>query len=474
MCRPRSQDGIETPMIAASQEAVSSLFMPREKDSHQLAKNKLPSYGDISPTKIVSWNQATSVLPKHFKSRAHGGKPEKIFAKIDKNGKKSRPIIVVQHDYHDYSHEEEMNHPVQQKSRGGVSTPFPLKLHEMLDKAMAEGYGDIVSWQPHGRCFVVYKPQDFQEIVLPKFFKLSKLSSFQRQLNLYGFQRLTFGRDRGGYYHERFLRHKEFLSRGIKRVQVKGTGVRGRSNPDQEPNFWTMKWCDPKVITNNGKSENKVVNSIDGTNRGMLSTWNHSFSTNQSQSNSQQDPTTMWNMEWCDPKFAFSSSKNGSMSSMKNASFSYQGQSNSELEPNDVWATEWCDPKFGAPSSKNVCTSFDGTNRGTASMWNAPASSQNRNGQIASTLPIPKGFQSIDTTRQYYSTPSLFGNCGGSPNYKSNGKHQGSYGGSVCTKAEEASDNLDPLKVFSLEENTNYTNNGIPDDLFERTLEQVF
>lgn len=26
------------------------------------------------------------------------------------------------------------------------------------------------------------------------------------------------------------------------RVKVKGTGVRGRSNPDQEPNFWQMKW----------------------------------------------------------------------------------------------------------------------------------------------------------------------------------------------------------------------------------------
>lgn len=445
MCRPRSQDGIETPMIAASQEAVSSLFMPREKDSC--------GCGDISPTKIVSW-KATSALPKHFKSQAHGGKPAKMLAKIDKNGKKSRPIIVVQHDYHDYSQEEKMNHPVQQKSRGGVSTPFPLKLHEMLDKAMAEGYGDIVSWQPHGRCFVVYKPQDFQEIVLPKFFKLSKLSSFQRQLNLYGFQRLTFGRDRGGYYHERFLRHKEFLARGIKRVQVKGTGVRGRSNPDQEPNFWTMKWCNPKVITNNG---------------------NHSFSTIQSQPNSQQDLTNMWNMEWCDPKFAVSSSKNGSMSPMKNASFSYQGQSNSsDLEPNDVWATEWCGPKFDAPSSKNVCTSLDGTNRGTSSMWNAPASWQNRNGQMASALPIPKGFQSVDTTRQYYLTPSLFGNCGGSPNHNSNGKQQGSYGGSVCIKAEEAFDNLDPLQFFSLEESTNDTNNRIPDDLFERTLEQVF
>eukprot|EP00536_Pseudo-nitzschia_multiseries_P009911 jgi/Psemu1/306909/fgenesh1_kg.289_\ len=35
----------------------------------------------------------------------------------------------------------------------------------------------------------------------------------------------------------------------MQRVQVKGTGVRARSNPDQEPNFWTMKWCEPQANT---------------------------------------------------------------------------------------------------------------------------------------------------------------------------------------------------------------------------------
>jgi hypothetical protein len=61
-------------------------------------------------------------------------------------------------------------------------------------------------------------------------------------LNLYGFQRLTTGRDRGGYYHELFLRDRVFLSHSIQRVKVKGTGVRARSNPDQEPEFWSMPW----------------------------------------------------------------------------------------------------------------------------------------------------------------------------------------------------------------------------------------
>mmetsp|Transcript_18423 Transcript_18423/g.32497 ORF Transcript_18423/g.32497 Transcript_18423/m.32497 type:complete len:392 (-) Transcript_18423:441-1616(-) len=149
--------------------------------------------------------------------------------------------IIVQHNYHDHSHDIRTDYTEEHPARGGVSTPFPLKLHEMLEGVKAEGHDHIVSWQPHGRCFVVHKPKEFVEL-LPHYFKLSKLASFQRQLNLYGFQRLTRGRDRGGYYHELFLRGKQFLAHNIQRIKVKGTGVRARSNPDAEPDFWSMPW----------------------------------------------------------------------------------------------------------------------------------------------------------------------------------------------------------------------------------------
>jgi len=149
--------------------------------------------------------------------------------------------ITVEHDYHDHALDVSPDFHEDLPARGGVTTPFPLKLHEMLDGVIAEGLEHVVSWQPHGRCFVVHKPKEFVEL-LPKYFKLSKIASFQRQLNLYGFQRLTRGSDRGGYYHELFLRGKVFLSHNIQRVKVKGTGVRARSNPDQEPEFWQMPW----------------------------------------------------------------------------------------------------------------------------------------------------------------------------------------------------------------------------------------
>jgi hypothetical protein len=127
--------------------------------------------------------------------------------------------ITVHHDYHDHSQDARMNYKEDLPARGGVTIPFPLRLHEMLGTIAADGFDHVVSWQPHGRCIVVHKPKEFVEL-LPTYFKLSKLASFQRQLNLYGFQRLTRGRDRGGYYHELFLQGKVFLAHSIQRIKV--------------------------------------------------------------------------------------------------------------------------------------------------------------------------------------------------------------------------------------------------------------
>uniref|UniRef100_A0A7S2URE0 HSF-type DNA-binding domain-containing protein n=1 Tax=Attheya septentrionalis TaxID=420275 RepID=A0A7S2URE0_9STRA len=125
-------------------------------------------------------------------------------------------------------------------SRGGVTTPFPLKLHEMLEGIAKDGLSSIVAWQPHGRSFVVHDPQKFVHEVMPCYFKQTKLSSFQRQLNLYGFSRITTGKDKGAYYHELFLRGHPVLCRKMMRTRIKGTGVRTASSPDTEPNFYLM------------------------------------------------------------------------------------------------------------------------------------------------------------------------------------------------------------------------------------------
>ena len=129
---------------------------------------------------------------------------------------------------------------IKYKAKGGVIFPFPVKLHEMLNHIESDGLADVVSWASHGRCLCVHKPKEFVRHVMPHYFKQTKMASFQRQLNLYGFSRLTGGPDKGGYYHELFLRGKISLAYKIHRMRIKGTGVRLPTNPDNEPNFYAL------------------------------------------------------------------------------------------------------------------------------------------------------------------------------------------------------------------------------------------
>jgi hypothetical protein len=75
---------------------------------------------------------------------------------------------------------------------GGISITFPMKLHSMLQQIEETGIGlDVISWNADGDGFILKQPEVFSNAVLPHFFRTSKLSSFQRQLNGYGFSRKT-------------------------------------------------------------------------------------------------------------------------------------------------------------------------------------------------------------------------------------------------------------------------------------------
>jgi len=173
----------------------------------------------------------------------------------------------VKHNYTDHSHEqgdhnyvnrynlECHEHDTTQEEQGGGSSSkqksiartlqsptFPLKLHMILDK-IEESDSDMknaISWLPHGRAFHVRNGDIFKREILAKYFKNCKMSSFNRQINLYGFARLSTGYDTGSYYHEYFLRGRAFLTKNIVRTKVKGTKIRPTSAPKDEPNFYAM------------------------------------------------------------------------------------------------------------------------------------------------------------------------------------------------------------------------------------------
>jgi hypothetical protein len=66
------------------------------------------------------------------------------------------------------------------------------------------------------------------------------------------------GRDKGGYYHELFLRSKHFLSHRIQRIKIKGTGARKPGSPDTEPSFYNA----PFLPSTSVPSKNTLVSSM--------------------------------------------------------------------------------------------------------------------------------------------------------------------------------------------------------------------
>ena len=130
------------------------------------------------------------------------------------------------------------------RTRGGVSEPFPEKLQRMLREAEDSGMTDVVSFFSHGRAFGVHDIDRFTAEIMPKYFKQSKWNSFARQLNLYGFQRISTGPDSGGYYHELFLKGRPNLCLHMRRVGVPQGEDRRKfkaKNAVPDPDFYSMK-----------------------------------------------------------------------------------------------------------------------------------------------------------------------------------------------------------------------------------------
>jgi hypothetical protein len=67
------------------------------------------------------------------------------------------------------------------------------------------------------------------------------------------------GRDKGGYYHELFLRSKRFLSHRIQRMKIKGTGARKPGSPETEPNFYNTAFLPSTSVPT---SNNTLVSSM--------------------------------------------------------------------------------------------------------------------------------------------------------------------------------------------------------------------
>lgn len=97
------------------------------------------------------------------------------------------------------------------------TTPFIRKTWELLsDKALVH----VVAWNRNGETFAILDADAFSADVLPQYFKHSNLCSFVRQLNTYGFKKVTSKDCKElEFKHKLFHRdHEELLPHIVRRT----------------------------------------------------------------------------------------------------------------------------------------------------------------------------------------------------------------------------------------------------------------
>jgi len=140
---------------------------------------------------------------------------------------------------------------------------FPCKVYDMLEDADKQGHKDIVSWNSSGTGFTVHNKDLFTKKIIPQYFNQTKYKSFQRQLSLYGFQRITGGENKGLRFHEKLRRGMRDLCRSMKPI-----GYKPRSSEAKEvmlkalaspPLPLRVEDKLPAVISSNSLPENDAI-----------------------------------------------------------------------------------------------------------------------------------------------------------------------------------------------------------------------
>jgi hypothetical protein len=187
-----------------------------------------------------------------------GASAPPLLANVQQPHKQTRLLTtindtILDHDHDNNYHDHHLVPDIQKPlcTKGGVKLQFPVKLYHILEyiDLHEPELANIISWQPHGRCFQVHDAKKMEELILPRFFNTRHFPSFRRQMSFWGFTRLGLeGPDQGGYYHELFLRGKPYLCRNINR-RSKATKRSAAERYYREPDFYTMPVLPPSSVS---------------------------------------------------------------------------------------------------------------------------------------------------------------------------------------------------------------------------------
>jgi hypothetical protein len=131
-------------------------------------------FDDYSGTAVT----ASSPVQRNSRVTVGSGRPRR--AKNQSKKPEIRNRAFVDHTYHDHYHDPAVKTtenalrgkqvPSSKKlARGGVATPFPEKLHEMLAVAENLEFENVIGWQVHGRAFLIHDKKIFVQSVMPRY-----------------------------------------------------------------------------------------------------------------------------------------------------------------------------------------------------------------------------------------------------------------------------------------------------------------
>eukprot|EP00545_Synedropsis_sp_CCMP1620_P011227 CAMPEP_0119011992 /NCGR_PEP_ID=MMETSP1176-20130426/6009_1 /TAXON_ID=265551 /ORGANISM="Synedropsis recta cf, Strain CCMP1620" /LENGTH=651 /DNA_ID=CAMNT_0006964883 /DNA_START=50 /DNA_END=2005 /DNA_ORIENTATION=- len=184
----------------------------------------------------------------------------------------TRPAFAVpqqrpnRRNYRDYATDADEPHDEPGVIVSGKDHSFPVKLHRILSDPEFQEY---ICWMPHGRSWKVLQQDDFEDKVIPLFFRHGKFSSFMRQVNGWGFRRMPAGNEKNSYYQEMFLRGFPYLSAKMRRPVEK---IRSTSDLKAHPNFNDSKLfvalpkeLHQQFLMANTSNNNNAADSINAT-----------------------------------------------------------------------------------------------------------------------------------------------------------------------------------------------------------------
>ncbi|XP_015064197.1 heat stress transcription factor B-2a-like [Solanum pennellii] len=140
-------------------------------------------------------------------------------------------------------------------TRTKCPAPFLSKTYDLLEEQEEENSNSnikVVSWNGEGNGFVVWCPDEFSEVMLPKYFKHNNFSSFIRQLNTYGFKKVAS--KRWEFHHEKFQKGCRHLLAEITRKKCEPSVFPTYLNPSKRSTLL--------LATNNNDQENTITRQL--------------------------------------------------------------------------------------------------------------------------------------------------------------------------------------------------------------------